>query len=261
MDTTTEELLIGYALDLLEPAEQQAAEHYIARHPDARRFVLEWQSTAHHVALAAPVVRPRPQTKQQLMQKVQAPKQPTRSVSRTVRRLSLGWAMVLIACLGLGGWNLMLRSENTQLRADNQALARSLDDEKLERVRLTEKVADADAIMKLMSSKDVTSRTLEATASAPNAKGTMFMQPGNQTAFVVVDGLAPLPEDRVYQFWLAREGQPPIPSNTFNVGADGHAELVIEANAQVNDFKQVMITVEPKSGSTVPGSTVLEGNL
>ena len=89
------------------------------------------------------------------------------------------------------------------------------------------------------------------------------MEPGNPTAVLVVSGLQPLPADRTYQFWLARDGQEPIPSDTFAVSADGSARIVITAEAQVNDFKQVMVTIEPAAGSSHPsdGAVVLAGNL
>jgi len=47
----------------------------------------------------------------------------------------------------------------------------------------------------------------------------------------------------IYQFWLAKPGIQ-IPSATFDVSDDGLAVLQITAPAPVNQFDQVMVTIE-----------------
>ena len=181
-------------------------------------------------------------------------------MDRRTRRASLAWAAALTLVIALGGWNITLRNENAALQDTNATLALNLN---AERARLTERIARTDEAVRFLVSGTATARTLSPTEAAPKAVGTMYMQPGSPTAVLVVNGLQPLPADRTYQFWLAREGEPPVPSDIFRVGADGSARIVIAADAQINDFKQVMVTIEPAAGSSAPsdGAVVLAGNL
>jgi hypothetical protein len=53
-----------------------------------------------------------------------------------------------------------------------------------------------------------------------------------------------------------------VPSVTFDVSEEGMAVLLIEAPAPVNQYDQVMITVEQASGATSPsGEVMLSGSL
>lgn len=263
MDTHTEELLIGYVLDVLDPDERQTVETHISKNPALRSEIYLWQQQVHRLALQAPLVPPLPVTKQQLLARVRGSSRPALTARPAQRRASLAWVLALALVVALGGWNIGLRNENAQLRANNIVLARNLDDERFLRGRMTERVTDADLAMELLVSQNTTSRTLAPTTAAPRASGTMYMQPGKTTAVLIVDGLEPLPANRTYQFWLASANGVPVPSDTFNVSAAGHAQVVIKVHTQVNDFKQVMITIEPASGSSKPsnGTTVLEGSL
>jgi anti-sigma-K factor RskA len=263
MDSQLEESLIGYVLGLLDPDEQQAVEIQISKSPAVREELQALQQQVHQLALVAPLINPAPATRQALLARVGATKRKALPRGRVQPRASLAWAVALVLFVALGGWNIGLRNENAQLKANNSALNRNLDDERLIRTRMAERVANADIAVEFLVSANTTSRSLAPTTTAPSAKGTMYMQPGKNTAVLVVDGLEPLPEDRTYQFWLARDNGVPIPSDTFKVDAAGHAQVVIQADAQVNDFKQVMITIEPAAGSALPsdGATVLQGNL
>lgn len=262
MDAQLEELLIGYALGILSLDEQQSVEIQIANNPLLRTKIQQLQRTVHQLALAAPRVQPKPIVKQQLLARARASKQTGPITRPATRRLSLAWAAGLALLIALGGWNIGLRSENNQLRTNVAGLEREVASERLRRVQADEQIAQAERAVAFVVAQTTTSRQLAGTEQSPKAVGTMYMQPGNQTAVLVVDGLAPLPEGQVYQFWLARAGQEPIPSDQFSVNAAGHAQLVITADSQVNDFQQVMVTIEVAGGSqTAPGTTVLAGNL
>lgn len=262
MDTQLEELLIGYALGILSADEQQSVEIQIANNPLLRTKIQQLQRTVHQLALAAPKVQPTPLVKQQLLARARASKQTSPVTRPAARRLSLAWALTLALLVALGGWNIGLRGENNQLRSDIAGLEREVADARIRRVQADERIAKAEQAVSFVVAQTTTSRQLAGTEQSPTAVGTMYMQPGNQTAVLVVDGLQPLPEGQVYQFWLARAGQEPIPSDQFSVSTNGHAQLVITADSQVNDFQQVMVTIEVAGGAqTVPGTTVLAGNL
>ncbi|MBC8074523.1 MAG: anti-sigma factor, partial [Chloroflexales bacterium] len=75
-------------------------------------------------------------------------------------------------------------------------------------------------------------------------------------------GLRALEPGKVYELWLA-EGTRQVAVGSVVADADGNARLTIEAPQAVNNFQQVMLTVE-ESGSQPAqpsGLTVLEGQL
>lgn len=256
----TQELIVGYVFGILEPAETQQVELLAAKDAAIRAEIQTLQAEIHRLALLATPVNPPPSLKRGLMERVAArPPTPARSLSRPAALL---WAAVLALVLGLGGWNVSLRQQNSQLQAQKVELELALRNAQDSNKILAREAQMGDVAVAFLASSDTTSRALESTSAAPGAAGTMYMQPGNSDAVLVIDGLQPLPADKKYQFWLARSGQSPIPSDTFDVDANGHARLVIHASSQVNDYQQVMVTIEPTGGSTQPGgTTVLEGNL
>jgi hypothetical protein len=90
----------------------------------------------------------------------------------------------------------------------------------------------------------------------PNAHATIYMQPDNPQAVLVIAGLPRLAPGKIYQFWLATLDSQ-IPSATFNVTDTEPTVLQINALAPVNQFDQVMITVENAGGATFPSDTIV----
>jgi hypothetical protein len=89
----------------------------------------------------------------------------------------------------------------------------------------------------------------------------MYMQPGNPQAVLVIAGMPRAAPGKIYQFWLAKPGIQ-IPSQIFDVTDDKPTVLQINAPAPVNQFDQVMVTIEEAGGATFPSdSIVLSGAL
>lgn len=100
------------------------------------------------------------------------------------------------------------------------------------------------------------------TGADQRARATMYMQPNNPQAVLVIAGMPRAAPGKIYQFWLAKPGIQ-IPSATFDV-ADGELTvLTINAPAPVNQFEQVMITIEEAAGKATRPSDqiVLSGAL
>jgi anti-sigma factor RsiW len=87
-------------------------------------------------------------------------------------------------------------------------------------------------------------------------EGKMYMQPGHNRVVLVLNGLPPPPAGTTYQFWFATSDHQ-VPSRTFSVGPDGAVEVVIDAPEPVDDYAQVMVTVEQTGGSTSPSNQVV----
>jgi anti-sigma-K factor RskA len=71
-------------------------------------------------------------------------------------------------------------------------------------------------------------------------------------------GMPAAPSGRVYQVWLIRGKEKPIPTHTlFTVPSDGRARVEILESLKNTD--QVLVTAEPPGGSEQPTSTPLVG--
>ena len=66
---------------------------------------------------------------------------------------------------------------------------------------------------------------------------------------VIVDGLAPLPESKVYELWYIGESGA-RPAGTFSVDENGTSWRVLDGDMQAGDT--VGVTIEPREGSGVP---------
>ena len=94
-----------------------------------------------------------------------------------------------------------------------------------------------------------------------SARGMMFMSNDGRIGLLAVFDLPPLPEDRVYQAWLVKDGLR-TGVGTFTVDAFGYGQTVLQLVVPVGEFDAIMITVEPAGGSSDPtGDHVLVGDL
>lgn len=92
---------------------------------------------------------------------------------------------------------------------------------------------------------------------APDSGPTMrfFWNVKQQRGVLHTAGLRPAESGRVYQMWLIKDGKP-VPSRTFNTGADGKGlEVNIELPTNTVGVTAVAITVEPTGGSPQPTTT------
>jgi Uncharacterized protein conserved in bacteria len=103
--------------------------------------------------------------------------------------------------------------------------------------------------------------SLHGDALAPQARGELYLSPGNQRALLHVSHLPPVPEGKAYQIWLINDGQRDS-GGVFRVGQTGEAVLLITAPRPWRHYQAIGITVEPATGSRAPTSPrVLGGRL
>ncbi|MGH2943583.1 MAG: anti-sigma factor, partial [Solirubrobacteraceae bacterium] len=96
--------------------------------------------------------------------------------------------------------------------------------------------------------EDQPSRTI-ACASAP-AGATCQMRVADGGAKLVVAGLQPPPEGRIYQVWLDRGGTAPDPTETLFSVRNGRASIAVTGD--LGAVRQVLVTDEPPGGSEAP---------
>jgi anti-sigma-K factor RskA len=74
-----------------------------------------------------------------------------------------------------------------------------------------------------------------------------------QSSAVIVDGLATLPDGKVYELWYIGGDSVARPAGTFGVDSSGETWRVLDGEMQAGDT--VGVTVEPAGGSKAPTTT------
>jgi len=120
--------------------------------------------------------------------------------------------------------------------------------------RMQAQIAHDQQLAMFISAPQTLARALE--GDDQHAHATMYMQPNNTQAVLVVAGMPRAKPGMTYQFWLAKPGVQ-IPSATFDVSDDGLAIIQINAPAPVDQFDQVMVTIEQTGGATQPSDTIM----
>jgi anti-sigma-K factor RskA len=84
----------------------------------------------------------------------------------------------------------------------------------------------------------------------PDASGRLELQgDGDRGAILEVRGMPSLPDGRVYQAWVERDGTIE-PEPTFDVGADGGGAVAVPDD--LSEAQAVHLTREPRGGSPAP---------
>jgi len=124
---------------------------------------------------------------------------------------------------------------------------------------MQDQLAQDQQIMMFIAAPATVHRILDGTDR--RARATMYMQPDNRQAVLVVEGMPQLESGKTYQFWLAKPGVQ-VPSEKFDVTDGGLAVVQIMAPTPINQYDQVMVTIEQSEGATLPSDqVVLSGSL
>jgi anti-sigma-K factor RskA len=120
--------------------------------------------------------------------------------------------------------------------------------------RMQEQIAHDQQMTMFISAPQTLPRLLE--GADRRARATMYMQPGNSQAVLVIEGLPRVAPGKIYQFWLTKSGVQ-APSTTFDVTNDRLVVLQINAPAPINQFDQAMVTIEQAGGATLPSDKIV----
>jgi anti-sigma-K factor RskA len=155
----------------------------------------------------------------------------------------------------------LTRMNNQHTR--DQALISQINDQNKQAqqavARMQEQLTQDQQITVFIAAPQTVHRALS--GSDRRARATMYMQPDSTQAVLVVEGMPRLEPGSIYQFWLAKAGLQ-VPSKAFNVTGDGLAVVPIQAPAPVNQYDQVMVTIEQVSDAKTPSDrVVLSGSL
>lgn len=247
----------AYVLDALEVAELLAFEEHLKTCAICRAEVAELRQVVDVLPLAVPLVQPPPSLRDRILAEVEAEvPAPARltalpggmpSTRENDNRRPRSWlrrpqtflgvaAAVLLAAMG--AWNVQLQhrtDEQKQTIAFQQVVERSI-------------------------ASGATVSQLPGTGSGSGAHAAMVQPPGGKAGYLIVDGLAPAPADKVYQLWFVK-GTTPRSVKVF--GVTGNGPQVVPMPMPATGYPVAAVTIEPgPRGSRLPtGPKVLLGKL
>jgi anti-sigma-K factor RskA len=234
----------AFVLGALDPDELYQVSMHLAACDTCRAEAEAFRSTIDALPSMAPLHHPPPRVKHQLFARIAAAgeqKPNTRMPARARSR----WPMLLAAgatALALA-FGAMMVDARAQLAQNQQSLD-----------GLRSQVAADRQLASFISAPQTVVRQLAGPDA--RARAVMYMQPANPHAMLVISGMPALAPGQTYQFWLAKPGMQ-VPANVFEVDQNGVAMLAIEAPAPVDEYAQVMVTIEPSGGSTQPSSRIV----
>lgn len=271
MDCATfKDLAALFALGALEPAERAACEAHLAstpHHPDCFEALSSAMAGVASLDEEGVSEEPAPHVWAAIERQITPGAQRLRRVRRRTW-VATGAALACAAAL------VLVLVGRRQAEHDLSAARRQLTDRDL---TATAAVRERDAcLVRVQRVEDAERLRHEAVALlelsgtrlfplAPEkgrkATANAIMHTGVKRAYVVADGLQPVP-DRDYEMWIAK-GKRVVPAGLVNVDAHGRAVVRIDYAALLGDIgapDAMMITLEPRGGGpVVRGPTVLLG--
>lgn len=227
MDAEAHELIAGYALDALDPADRARAKELLASSEEAREELRSLTEVASAMATAVAGPAPAPDLRGRILDAARA--EPQNVVSLDARRRSravpvLGAVAAIAACaaLALGLWGVAATRDRDDARA---ALAR------------------AQTAGTVLSDPDARTVPLEA------GSGRLVVG-DDDAAVLVLDAIDEAPAGKTYEVWVS-DGGAPVPAGLF---AGGGSRDVVPVEEPVAPGSVVLVTVEPAGGVDAPTS-------
>jgi anti-sigma-K factor RskA len=229
VDAQDHELIAGYALDALEPADRARAKELLERSEEAREELRSFTEATAALATAATGPAPRPDLRERILDAARAEAQTvvplaTRRRSRVVPALGAAAALAAVAALALGVWGASVSSD---LDASRSALAQSR------------------AAASVLASPEARDVALE--------QGDGRLVVAGTDAVLVVSSLAAAPAGQTYEVWVL-DGETPIPAGLFS---GGETHDVVPVAGRVVPGAKVLVTLERSGGVDAPTSTPL----
>ncbi|HEY1011608.1 MAG TPA: anti-sigma factor [Herpetosiphonaceae bacterium] len=249
-----DDLIDLYALGALEPDQHAAVEQHLAQ---CAACSAEFARSAQVVDLLAwtpPQHDPPAGSYQRLIERINSKEAPQR---RPVAAPAAGWGArvrgwlfgsaglrpalamaLLLLAIGMGGWNLILRSR--------------LGDSEAQVAALRQAVESGQSLATLLGAPGTEVVPLADQDPAGHSGRTqLVVNRQHGAAYLAADGLAPLPAGQDYQLWFITDGGP-VSAGVFKVDEQGRAAFMLAGAPLPADAHAAGITVEPAGGSAQP---------
>ncbi len=246
-----QELIPLMAIDAVSDAERSEVRAHIAVCTSCATLIAEYEQVATALLKGTPATALPAQLETQLQGRVRAlqaasviQRAPTRDMrsfwQKTFslpRWAVLGLCAVVALLLMVSGWAVATVQSNQTTAAGSSE--------------------DAE-IAKLLEAPGTVSVNIKGTDRVPAAMGQVILNPESARAYLIVNNLAPLAQDQVYQVWLTRDDQRDS-AGTFTVDGRGHASARIWASQPWSAYQEIGVTIEPARGSAWPTTPRLIG--
>ncbi len=232
--------LLAYALGTLDPDATARLQRHLEECGACSQELREYEDVMRLLPLGLPRAEPSPAARRELLRRVRTDE------ASSKRRVGAGWwprirlhalTAVVVVVAVIGGalfWNLSGGDDG--------------DD-------------DAATVAALRTDSETQIIPMLGSVDAPRAVAQLFFQPGETRAGLVVSGLSPLPEGRVYQLWFVQPDETRHDGGIFNVDSGGQAVVAIDAPVDYAPGWTCGVTEEPAGGSGSPtGRNVLRGS-
>lgn len=104
-------------------------------------------------------------------------------------------------------------------------------------------------------------QTIQANVRLPDGTARVEVRDDGRTGKLVLDGVPPPPPGYVYEMWLSRRGEAPVPAGTIST-VQPDAKTVTTIDGDLTNVPSLLVTVEPAPGSRTPtAKPVIEARL
>ncbi len=249
-----QELIPAYVLDSIVDADRTRVARHLAQCDICTGVAASLRPVADLLPLAVPQVDPPADLKYRVLAAT-IPKARAAPASSFIARLSAGLgdffrapvfsAVALVLVIALALWNVSLQNQMAQQAAFNQ--------------QVLSEVTRQRALVSTIAYADSQPRQMQATDAAPKAVGRLFTAPELNALALIIYDMPPLPQGKVYQFWLINPSGDRTSGGTFTVDEKGRGWLLIRAPKPMSDYQSVGITEEPEGGSPAPTGAKMMG--
>jgi Anti-sigma-K factor rskA len=249
------ELLAGYVLGDLTPAEITLVETYLTAHPDRQAEVSSLLLPLDLLPLTLPENQPPDTLRRQILQiaiaeslEVVTPIGHSRTKSRQIwKPIVAGLELLLLAGLGWNSYRLSHELATVKQDLKTAQIARNQQQSKDDRsiVSLLQQPNNRFVTLKNMQGK--------------TGMGNLIVVPQKLVAVLVLQKIEPLPPGQVYRTW-AIMGNEEISCADFLPDAEGKVLIQIPLN-RLRTAKKVMITIEQQQAIEAVGAITLEGDI
>lgn len=235
-----------YALDALEDRERTALERHLRSGcPHCAGVLAEARATAAGLASLVPPVQPSPEVKRKLMAEI-AP----RPVARPVRWV---WPALAGAAAAAAAVTFLLVAAPAR-RERNEARAALAIAEARARQAETD-YARAARSLRLLRAPGLEMAALAGQGPSPGARGVLLQDPTSGEWRLFVAELSPVPSGKTYEAWFITPEGTKLPAGTFDVDAQGEAEIALRPPPGVT-VAAVAVTDEPAGGAPQPTGSI-----
>ena len=225
MDAEAHELIAGYALDALAPADRARAKELLERSEEAREELRALTETTAAMATGVSGPAPPPGLRDRILESAREDRQTVVPLqSRRRRRLApvlgVAAAVAAVVAVAFGVWGLSVSSDLDESRAA---------------------LAQARAAAAVLASPDARTVGL--------AQGDGSLVVSGTDAVLVLSSLGSAPAGKTYEVWVL-DGQTPVRAGLFP-GGEG-PQNVVPVEATVGPGAKVLVTLEPSGGVDAP---------